>query len=189
MHTNAHTCLIQPQEWKPGTLVWLRNSARDTRKKKFLPRWLGPYKIIKCLDKNVYRIARLSTGLILKKAVNGCRLKAYHKPIEKPSSYPKPRLCDSFLFQYGTPEASRCISSDAGLGDDDTIPPLPPPMPPLNELIRKPKAVIPALNAFEGFTTSTPVLKGGFFPEFFPGTALNLPPTSYHQPSPPSPGN
>ena len=56
-------------------------------------------------------------------------------------------------------------------------------MPPLSELKRKPSApvisgsddedqddTVPPLNAIEGFTTSTPVLKGGFFPEFFPGT-------------------
>ena len=60
--------------------------------------------------------------------------------------------------------------------------------PPLSELTRKPRApvisesddqdqddTVPPLNAFEGFTTSTPVLKGGFFPEFFSGTSLNLP--------------
>ena len=55
---HTHKCTHMPrstQEWKTGTLEWLRNSAQDTRKK-ILPRWLGPYKIIKCLDKKVYRL-------------------------------------------------------------------------------------------------------------------------------------
>ncbi len=236
------------QEWKPGALVWLRNSARDTRKKKFLPRWLGPYKIVQCLDKNVYKIARLSTGHVLKKAVNGCRLKPYHKRSGKQSLYTTPRLHDSFVFQRGSPSSSEASqSSNSGLGGDDTIPPLPSPMPPLSELKAKHRVpvisededsnsglggddTIPPLpspmpplselkakrrvpvisededsnsglggddtisplneqigieeqqrlntsNTLEtspihttGITASTPILEGGYFPEFFPGT-------------------
>ena len=40
-------------------------------------RWLGPYKIHADLGKGVYRIANAETGLVLKAAVNQCRLKLY----------------------------------------------------------------------------------------------------------------
>jgi len=94
----------------------------------------------------------------------------------------RPRCLSELTRKPRAPVISESDDEDP----DDTIPPLLPPMPPLSELKRKPSApvisgsddedqddTVPPLNAFEGFTTSTPVLKGGFFPEFFPGTSLN----------------
>ena len=58
----------------PGTLVLLRNNAKDGRKgDKLVKRWLGPYKIAKHLNKGVYILENRCTGQILKKAVNSCR--------------------------------------------------------------------------------------------------------------------
>jgi len=63
---------------KPGTLVLLRNSARDGRKgDKFQARYLGPYEINEDLGKGVFRLHNPATGLLLKKCVNACRLKPY----------------------------------------------------------------------------------------------------------------
>ena len=66
------------QEWKPGTLVLPRNSARDGRKgDKFQARYLGPYRVAENLGKGVYRLHNHTNGRILKKTVNACRLKLY----------------------------------------------------------------------------------------------------------------
>ena len=57
-----------------GTLVLLRNSARDGRKgDKLAKRWLGPYRVNASLGKGIYRLENYSTGHILKKAINQCR--------------------------------------------------------------------------------------------------------------------
>ena len=57
-----------------GTLVLLRNSARDGRKgDKLATRWLGPYQINENLSKGIYRLKNPTTGHILKKAINQCR--------------------------------------------------------------------------------------------------------------------
>ncbi|XP_064383396.1 uncharacterized protein LOC135332020 [Halichondria panicea] len=72
--------------FKTGSLVWLRNSARECKKgDKLKPRWLGPYTVVECLDKGVFKIANPKTGKTLKKAVNQQRLKHYHgSDSEKP---------------------------------------------------------------------------------------------------------
>lgn len=41
------------------------------------PRWLGPYKVNKCLEKGLYRISNPKTGTVLKNTVNQCRLTVY----------------------------------------------------------------------------------------------------------------
>ena len=65
--------------FKTGSLVWLRNSARECKKgDKLKPHWLGPYKVVECLGKGVLKIANAKTGKTLKKGVNQCRLKHYH---------------------------------------------------------------------------------------------------------------
>ena len=57
-------------------MVWLNNSAKKSKKgDKMKPCWLGPYKVVKCLDKGVVKIANPKAGVTLKKAVNRCRLK------------------------------------------------------------------------------------------------------------------
>ena len=62
------------QDMKPGSLVLLRNSARDSRKgDKLAERWLGPYKVKEHLGKDVYRLQNPNTHRILKKTYNGCR--------------------------------------------------------------------------------------------------------------------
>ena len=49
--------------FKTGSLVWLRNSARECKKgDKLKPRWLGPYKVVECLGKKVLKIANAKTG-------------------------------------------------------------------------------------------------------------------------------
>lgn len=56
----------------------MRNSQRDSKKgDKLKARWLGPYKVHEALDKGVYRLENLK-GVVLKAAVNQCRLKLYH---------------------------------------------------------------------------------------------------------------
>ncbi len=50
-------------------------------------RYLGPYKIEDSLGNGVYKLSNPSTGHVLKKCVNGCRLKVYHsvKPLKLPN--------------------------------------------------------------------------------------------------------
>ena len=80
---------------KPGTLVLLRNSARDGRKgDKFQACYLGPYEIAKHLGKNVFRLRNPTTGLLLKKSVNACRLKLYRERQRPPL-----HLSNTSLFQ------------------------------------------------------------------------------------------
>ena len=56
----------------------MRNSAREAKKgDKMKPRWLGPYKVHEVLEKGLYRISNPKTGIILKNAVNQCRLTMY----------------------------------------------------------------------------------------------------------------
>ena len=86
------------QMLKPGSLVLLRNSARDGRKgDKFQARYLGPYEIAKHLGKNVFRLRNPTTGLLLKKSVNACRLKLYRERQRPPL-----HLSNTSLFQVNT---------------------------------------------------------------------------------------
>lgn len=56
-----------------GTLVLLRNSAKDGRKGDKLAKcWLGPYTIEECIRKVVYHLSNPSTGRFLRKTYNGC---------------------------------------------------------------------------------------------------------------------
>ena len=74
----------------------LRDSARDGRKgDKFQSRYLGPYEIIEELGKGVFRLRNPSTGLLLKKSVNACRLKPYRKKKQQSPLH----LTNSSLFQ------------------------------------------------------------------------------------------
>jgi hypothetical protein len=55
----------------------MKNSKRDSKKgEKMKNRWLGPYIIHEHVKKGVYKLMN-STGVILKSAVNQCRLKPY----------------------------------------------------------------------------------------------------------------
>ena len=68
-------CVCNPL-FDPGSLVWLKNSAKESKKgDKMKPHWLCPYKVVKCLDKSVVKIANPKTGVTLKKAATQCRLK------------------------------------------------------------------------------------------------------------------
>ena len=85
------------QKFKPGTLVLLRNSARDGRKgDKFQARYLGPHEIAEDLGKGIFKLCNPTTGLLLMKSVNACRLKPYHK--KKPQLSPL-HLGNNSLFQ------------------------------------------------------------------------------------------
>ncbi|KAI6660697.1 Gag-pol fusion protein [Oopsacas minuta] len=58
----------QSKNFKPGTLVLLRNSAKDGRKgDKFRMRYLGPYEIFQDIGKGVYKLRNCVTGILLKK--------------------------------------------------------------------------------------------------------------------------
>ena len=84
------------QKLKLGSHVLLRNSARDGRKgNKFQVRYLGPYEIAEDLGKGVFRHRNPTTGLLLKKSVNACRLKPYHKKKPQP---PPLHLGNNSLF-------------------------------------------------------------------------------------------
>ncbi|CAB4009128.1 retrotransposable element [Paramuricea clavata] len=66
------------QEFKQGSLVLLRNSRNDSRKGgKLDAKWLGPYEVVDCLGKNVFKIKNCSTGIENKKKVNAAVLKPY----------------------------------------------------------------------------------------------------------------
>lgn len=75
-----------PKEFSPDTLVLLKNSQRESKKgDKMKSRWLGPYLIHEVLGKGVYRLSNPETGVVLKTAVNQCRLKLYNEPPSRPS--------------------------------------------------------------------------------------------------------
>ena len=126
--------------------------------------------------------------------MNGARLKLYHER-EAPKPSRIPFLDDEEdIFQYGTPSEETTSSRD---GDnhfppffpeqdkdtkncmdeghesfDESIPPLPPPMPTLSQLDQIRKSGQPAFLPDDsihvtGVTASTPVSEGGFFPDFF----------------------
>ena len=89
------------------------------------------------------------------------------------------------------------ISPDPELSPDlhdDTIPPLPPPMPPIDILIHR-NAAAPVCDLADnslssihapGITTSSPISSGGFFPEFFPGVLVAPSPVVSHLPAKPN---
>ena len=94
----SHLLILLLQKLKPGSMVLLRNSARDGRKGgKFLARYLGPYEIIEDLGKGVFRLHNPTTGLVLKKSVNACRLKPYRKKQQRSPLH----LLNSSVFQVG----------------------------------------------------------------------------------------
>ena len=98
----------------------LRNSARDSKKgDKLKPRWLGPYKVHKCLEKGLYRISNLKTGTVLKNVVNQCRLTMYSGSPPKGSTLPPPPGDSS----DPAPGDSTAPHSDFAPGDSST--PLP----------------------------------------------------------------
>lgn len=75
-HANvlAILIMIHAQELEVGTLVLLRNSAKDGRKGDKLAKWwLGPYTVEECVGKGVYRLSILASGRILRKTYNRCR--------------------------------------------------------------------------------------------------------------------
>ena len=97
----------------PGTLVIIRNSARDAIKgQKMGKRWHGLYKVVEHKGKGVYKVQSVKTGKILKKAFNACRLKAWNirslgksekqcKTLTKAS----PSLLEGSIYQYASPES------------------------------------------------------------------------------------
>jgi hypothetical protein len=80
--------LVSLQEFAAGSVVWLKNSKRDTKKgDKTKPRWLGPYTISRVLGKGVFQLCNQKTGAPLKTAVNQCRLRICNqRPSDKVSS-------------------------------------------------------------------------------------------------------
>ena len=59
-----------------GALVFLRNSAKDSKKgDKMAQRWLGPYKVVQILEKGVYKLQIPSTG---KKSQKMCKWLQIH---------------------------------------------------------------------------------------------------------------
>ena len=69
---------LLPQKLKPGSLVLLRNSARDGRKgDKFQAWYLGPYKTVGTVREERFQTAQPATCLLLIKSVNACHLKLY----------------------------------------------------------------------------------------------------------------
>ena len=84
-----------------------------------------------------------------------------------PATSKKWKVCTSFLTDDSVLQETR--------DPEDSIPPLPPPMPSLSQLCNqcpvtstKRKIYNPDESCTEGFAISTPVLDGGYFPEFFP---------------------
>ena len=178
------------------------------------------------LGKGVFRLRNPTTGLLLKKSVNACRLKPYRKK----KQWPPLRLGNKSLFQTGSPSSSfnntkgtgkrpRLLESDSEIEEpstDESVPPLPPPMPTLKQLQNRApskkklkisssffdnsshtpehtqeheqcspddctcmsplRPPMPSLNHQlktsepfpRGFASSTLVLDGGYYPDFFP---------------------
>ena len=85
---------LLPQKLKPGSLVLLRNSARDGRKgDKFQAWYLGPYKTVGTVREERFQTAQPATDLLLIKSVNACRLKLYR-------NWQWPLLHQNFQVKY-----------------------------------------------------------------------------------------
>lgn len=72
--------LLHDQKLQPGTKVLLRNSARDSKKgDKMKNKWLGPYTIHCDLNNGTFKL-RNKDG-VMKRAINGVRLKQFLSPV------------------------------------------------------------------------------------------------------------
>ena len=126
----------KPGAFEVGAMVLRKDFRRKKRKGgKMDPRWVGPYKIVESLGKGFYSVECLQDPSSHQR-VCGVHLKVYHTP---PSPSPDMTSEDDFMpkakkgrFQLIYSDSDDDSQSPAS--PDDSIPPLPPPQPPLSSL-------------------------------------------------------
>ena len=190
----------------PRCTRWVARSSKrilHAKKKKMDAKYVGPFIITKSLGKGLYALQLVKNPDHVIDQVNGVHLKPYLTPPPSPSCEHShdstiPPDPDHSLNSIIPPDQDLSLDStippdpDHSLNStippdqdhspdvqDDTIPPLPPPMPPLDVLIKM-NADAPvcdpadgSLSSFyvPGITSSSPISSGGFIPEFFSRTA------------------
>ena len=207
-----------PKVYQVGSKVLKKDFARKNRKGgKMDAKYVGPFIITKSLGKGLYALQLVKNRDHVIDRVNGVHLKPYLTPPPSPSCE---RPHDSTIPPDPDHSLNTTIPLDQGLSldstippdpdhslnstipphqdhspdvQDDTIPPLPPPMPPLDVLIRM-NADAPVCDPADGslssiyvpgITLSFPISTGGFITEFFPELPVALSPVKSHLPSEP----
>ena len=192
-----------PKVYQVGSKVLKKDFAHKKRKGgKMDAKFVGPFIITKSLGKGLYALQLVENPDRVIDRVNGVHLKPYLTPPPSPScelslNMPISPDHDRSLNSTIPPDQDRStISPDPEFSPDvhdDTIPPLPPPMPPIDILIQM-NAATPVCDLADssfssihvpGITTSSPISSGGFFPEFFPGVPVAPSPVVSHLPSKP----
>ena len=148
-----------PAAYKVGAKVLKKDFLHKKRKRgKIDTRFVGLYIITKNVSKGLYALQLLKNPSVVIQRVNGAHLKPYQTPLQRPassfatSSASHNQSHDSrLLSEEGEPLANSVHNSFTSKEDnstpasDDSIPPLLPPMPPLNLLIGalRPESSIP----------------------------------------------
>ena len=132
----------KPECYKIGQLVLKKDFTRRKRKGgKLEIRFLGPYAISKVLPHGTYELTDRKSTV----RVTGAHLKLYHpaSPPSSPKDDPSPSLPEDDPFPSPPDDKSSHSIDGACPSEDDlndsleSIPPLPPPMPSLDELKRR----------------------------------------------------
>ena len=141
-----------PAAYKVGAKVLKKDFLRKKRKGgKMDTRFVGPYVITKNVGKGLYALQLVKNPSVVIQRVNGAHLKPYQTPLQSPaSSFASNSSSAShnqshdgrLLSEEGESLANGPHNSFTSKGDnstpatasDDSIPPLPPPMPPLSLL-------------------------------------------------------
>jgi hypothetical protein len=79
----AYNKKVRPKSFQVGELVWktiLPLGTKDFKFRKWSPSWQGPYKIIKVIVANSYKMESLQ-GMCLPRALNGRYLKKYYRSV------------------------------------------------------------------------------------------------------------
>ena len=71
---------MKPQKYEIGDEVLLfDSSSQNVHGDKFREIWSGPFYIHEAWKHGTYRLRNIETGLVLRKPINGARLKRYYR--------------------------------------------------------------------------------------------------------------
>ena len=121
-----------PAAYKVGAKVLKKDFRRKKRKGgKMDTRFVGPYIITNNVGKGLYSLKLVENPTVVVERVNGAHLKPYQTPPQSPTS--------SFTSEEGdslSANRNQSCENEEGASHNDSIPPLPPAMPPLSSLKR-----------------------------------------------------
>ena len=138
-----------PGAYKVGAKVLKKDFLRKKRKGgKMDARFLGPYIITKDLGRGLYSLELIEDRTVVVHRVNGAHLKPYQTPCQSPESSThtgdSPQTSQNQSSHHSpdnshagdSPPTSHSKSSHQ-TSFEDSLPPLPPPMPPLHPFKRQ----------------------------------------------------